>query len=110
MKLQLPTSLQFIDVPAAMHVFKACPVCRRKDLLSFEEEVFCTSCDWNSIEWRVEAQLNAQIARHRSRKQIEPKQADQFQLPRRKSRLVKTNPLTVEPLRAVEEIDRQEAS
>ena len=36
-------------------VFHSCPYCESAQLIKFEEEVICQSCDWNSIATHIEA-------------------------------------------------------
>jgi hypothetical protein len=31
--------------------------CKSEDIFTFDDEVFCQACDWNSIEAHVEAQM-----------------------------------------------------
>lgn len=51
---------------------KHCQNCKSTDIFSFDGDIFCNPCGWNSIEMRVEAQLSSQTAIYqKSRKQKE---------------------------------------
>ena len=37
-----------------VEAYKTCPYCKSKNLMPFEEEVFCLDCDWDSIAIHAE--------------------------------------------------------
>ena len=43
----------------AVDAFKQCPACDSRNVFDFEGEVFCSYCDWNSIEASVNARFDA---------------------------------------------------
>ena len=58
------TALVFNDTSVPAKVFSKCQQCESDDVFSFDGDLFCNPCGWNSIEQRVESQLSAQIAKH----------------------------------------------
>jgi hypothetical protein len=44
---------------SAVDAFKQCPACESRNVFDFEGEVFCSYCDWNSIEASVNARFDA---------------------------------------------------
>ncbi len=43
----------------AVDAFKECPACESRNVFDFEGEVFCSYCDWNSIEASLNARFDA---------------------------------------------------
>jgi hypothetical protein len=52
-----------LGVKIPSDVFTSCPRCRKSDLLTFEGEVFCLSCNWDSVDIHAEALALAELHR-----------------------------------------------
>lgn len=64
MKIQTVFEVKGMKPPAEF--IKECLQCTSNDLFSFNGDVFCNPCGWNSIELRVESQLDAHISRFKN--------------------------------------------
>lgn len=70
--MKFQTAFTDTDVLEPAQTLEHCRNCSSTDIFSFDGDVFCNPCGWNSIEMRVEAQLSSQIAKYqKSRKQKE---------------------------------------
>lgn len=57
--------------PRKKHKLPCCPRCEHPELLSFEGEAFCMSCDWDSIEANVESRILIQADRSGAHTRLE---------------------------------------
>ncbi|MBI3556169.1 MAG: hypothetical protein HY074_07890 [Deltaproteobacteria bacterium] len=58
MKTKFQTKQSLVKTPAA--VFRCCPECESPNLMTFEGEVICDFCGWDSIALHLDARLSAQ--------------------------------------------------
>ena len=65
MRLDVMNRRLGVKIPS--EVFKSCPRCRKEELLIFEGEVFCLSCNWDSVELHAEALALAQLYRQQKK-------------------------------------------
>lgn len=49
-----------MKIKSPAKVFSQCPYCESKSLLRFESQVFCCSCEWNSLKGFFRASAIAQ--------------------------------------------------
>jgi hypothetical protein len=59
--VKFETALSNNRVPAPATQVNRCLGCGSRNVFEFDGDVFCTPCGWNSIEMRVDAQMEDQI-------------------------------------------------
>ena len=55
--MKLPTALHFQSRVTPSEILSLCIRCKSRDVFTFEGDIFCNPCGWNSIELRVENQF-----------------------------------------------------
>ena len=55
----VPKKRPEVKIPSS--VFKRCPACGSSSLTVFEEDVFCTDCEWDSLVAHADAMFDAGI-------------------------------------------------
>ena len=65
MRLDVMNRRLGVRIPS--EVFTSCPRCKKSELLTFEGEVFCLGCNWDSVDIHAEALSLAELHRQQRR-------------------------------------------